>query len=471
MTPHRWLWIGPGDLRIEREQCRDEGRDLAPFEGRFDELIAAMEAVPDGYDPRLNERAGRLLDRTVRARMRKAYPFDEPSAWPAIRARRGPAVDLPPDAPTGDALLDRIHGAWTGRCCGCLLGKPVEGRRRAQIETVLKSQGRWPLDDYWSGRIDDAVRKAASFPAWLTPDNPMHVDNLDHMPEDDDTNYTAAGLGIVKRHGAGFTPSQVGEFWASNIPLLHTCTAERVAYRNFALGRPAVDAAGRCAERFSTATWRNPYREWIGAQIRADFYGYVCPGRPARAAELAWRDAAFSHVKNGLYGEMWVAAMLAAAFVCDDVETVIRAGLAQVPARSRFTRDIEEVFAWRRAGKTCGQAADAVHAKWDEANGHHWCHTNSNAQIVAMALLWGGKDFGKTIAAAVMPGFDTDCNGATAGSVLGLILGRAALPERWTRPLRDTLHTGVAGYLVVTLADLARETAALIEKTRAGGEG
>ena len=81
-----------------------------------------------------------------------------------------------------------------------------------------------------------------------------------------------------------------------------------------------------------SATHRNPYREWIGAQIRGDFFGYAMPGRPGRAAELAWRDACISHVRNGIYGEMWVAAMVAAAAVTDDPRAVVAEGLAQVPA-------------------------------------------------------------------------------------------------------------------------------------------
>jgi hypothetical protein len=152
------------------------------------------------------------------------------------------------------------------------------------------------------------------------------ADLVSAMPEDDDTNYTATGLAILKRRGPGFTPEDVADFWLSDIPILHTYTAERVAYRNFCLQIPPPHSA-----RF-----RNPHREWIGAQIRADFWGYAAAGDTALAAELAWRDACVSHVKNGIYGEMWAAAMIAAAFVTSDIRAVIEAGLGEIPPRSRL---------------------------------------------------------------------------------------------------------------------------------------
>jgi hypothetical protein len=144
----------------------------------------------------------------------------------------------------------------------------------------------------------------------------------------------------------------------------------------------------------------------------------------------------------------------------------IRAGLGEVPLASRFRKDIGTVLDWRQAAMSYEQAVDAIHKQWDEAFGHHWCHTNANAQIVAAALLWGDKDFGKTICYAVMPGFDTDCNGATAGSVLGMILGRSGIPSSWADPLRDTLLTGVHGYHAVKLADMAERIVGIIEKLR-----
>jgi hypothetical protein len=275
------------------------------------------------------------------------------------------------------------------------------------------------------------------------------------MVEDDDINYTTIGFAIVKKHGANFTPLDVASFWCQNVPIFHTCTAERVAYRNFVANVLPPDSA----------TFRNPYREWIGAQIRADYFGYANPGNPARAAEWAWRDACISHIKNGIYGEMWVAAMLAAAYVETDMVRIIRAGLAQIPAQSRLTEDVEQMIALHATGASYDDAVKAVHTQWDEKIGHHWCHTNSNAQIVALALLWGEGDYEKTITRAVMPGFDTDCNGATAGSVWGIVHGVQALPAKWTRPLRNRVQTGVHGYHDVKISQLAADMAKTAEDT------
>jgi ADP-ribosylglycohydrolase len=209
---------------------------------------------------------------------------------------------------------------------------------------------------------------------------------------------------------------------------------------------------------------RNVFREWIGAQIRGDFFGYVSPAKLEQAADYAWRDACISHVKNGIYGEMWVAAMLASAYVTDDIETIIRAGLSQIPARSRLTESIEGVIDQYHRKLSYEEVIDDLHSKWNEGFQHDWCHTISNAMIVSIALLWGEKDFTRTLGYAVMPGFDTDCNGATSGSILGLVLGAKALPEKWVKPLNDTLDTGIAGRHRVKISDLARETIELMAR-------
>ena len=84
--------------------------------------------------------------------------------------------------------------------------------------------------------------------------------------------------------------------------------------------------------------------------------------------------------------------------------------------------------------------------------------------IVAFGLLWGEGDYGRSICRAVQPCFDTDCNGATVGSILGILHGRKALPGRWVDPIRDTLNTGVAGYHRASLTDITRDSLEVIAK-------
>lgn len=448
---HAWLVFHRGDVETERLQCEQEGKEIGELAGEFDRLSAA-----DLADPREQAAFGELMDRAAELPVRARFPYVEPSDLQGILAERRAAVmATAPSRLAAAELEDRVYGAWLGRCAGCLLGKPVEGWRRPAMWGLLKESGRWPLSDYfrWSAtpaevRERHGMREHA---AW--------GDRVDSMPEDDDTNYTTVGLALMRRYGPAFTPEDVADFWLGNLPILHTCTAERVAYRNLVNEVPPP----------ASATVRNPYREWIGAQIRADFFGYAAPGDPAKAAALAWRDACISHVKNGIYGEMWAAAMVAAAFTATSPRACIEAGLGEIPARSRLAEALRETLGWFDSGVAYDEAVERLHRAWDETRGHDWCHTISNAVVVAIALLWGEGDFGATVCRAVQPCFDTDCNGATAGSVMGALLGRATLPTAWTGVLNDTLHTGVAGYHTVRLADMTRHTLAVIERVAALG--
>jgi ADP-ribosylglycohydrolase len=423
---HIWLYLSHSDIETERLQCEQEGKDLSSIAGEFERVLAL-----DLEDPANQPAAEALLDATIELPIRADFKFEEPSDLEGIRAARpSSASDSVTSVAADDTLLEKLYGAWTGRCVGCLLGKPVEGWRRDRMWGYLKDLGRWPLADFF--RLDvttPEVRERYS----LTPGRGAFADLVSFMPEDDDTNYTTTALAIMRRHGSTFTPQDVANFWLQEIPLLHTCTAERVAYRNLSLLKAPP----------ASAAFRNPYREWIGAQIRADFWGYAAPGNPALAAEYAWRDASISHVKNGIYGEMWVAAMTAAAFTTSDPQEILRAGLSQIPARSRLADAIDGVLEWYDVEVDYDTAVYRVHELWNEKRAHDWCHTISNAMIVAIALLWGEGDYAKTICRAVQACFDTDCNGATTGSILGIIHGRKALPAHWVDVINDTLQTGV----------------------------
>ena len=148
----------------------------------------------------------------------------------------------------------------------------------------------------------------------------------------------------------------------------------------------------------------------------------------------------------------------------DDILTVIEAGLDEIPARSRLRKDIQVVLTWYREKMTYDEVIQQIHKLYDEGDSHGWCHTNSNAMIVVTALLYGDKDFGKSLCMAVQPGFDTDCNGATTGSILGMMLGETKIPELWSNPYHKTLATAIIGHNIVTVDELVNQTLELIKK-------
>lgn len=389
----------------------------------------------------------RLYEEVKALGLPKGFPYEEPSELGAIRRLRPRAPRTYPVKVGRRGLLDRILGAWLGRCAGCMVGKPVEGRSRAQVRQLLESAGAYPLNGYFP-----APRRKFDF--FRAPKQFLRG-GIRFAARDDDTDYTVLGLHILETYGTRFQTRDVAREWLLHFPYHLIYTAERAAYRNLVNDIWPPEAASH----------DNPYREWIGAQIRADAWGYVSPGRPAKAAELAYRDAALSHVANGIYGEMFVAAMLAGAFVAGDLEQAVRIGLAEIPRTSRLYQAVSQTIDWCRENDDWEATCDQVLA----AYGHyHGVHTINNACLVVMGLLHGGGDFGRSVGIAVMGGLDTDCNGATVGSVVGAWLGAGRLPGRWSRPLGDRLLSYVVGMTDNRISDLARRSLAVAEKSLRG---
>ena len=238
--------------------------------------------------------------------------------------------------------------------------------------------------------------------------------------------------------------------WLDHFPFTQVYTAERAAYRNLLHGMQPPE----------TAVHDNPYREWIGAQIRADAWGYVSPGRPDLAAALAFQDASLSHTANGIYGAMWAAALIAASFAAPDLPAALGVSLAYVPPRSRLAEALRHVIELHASGLDWETARDEI----EKAYGHYgFVHTINNAAVVAAALLWGEEDFTKVIGLAVQGGWDTDCNGATAGSAFGARYGTAGIPERWVAPLNNHLRSALFGFDNSKISELAERTAVLGE--------
>ena len=445
-------WFTPdGGIEYLYRQLCEEGLEVSHLKDKIDEVAA----LPPGSPERI-ELACSLYEEIDRVDKRIAdYPYEEPDTMEEIIKCRPGKVKLEPYPAGQDEQLDKVYGAWLARCAGCLLGQPVEGWNRDRINNLCSETGNFPVHYYISSDLPKEITDKygmVNMLSWANNRPVNWINNVSFMPEDDDTNYTIIGLKILETYGKTFTSDDVAECWLNNLPMFHTCTAERVAYRNI--------AGGILPPR--SAQYRNPFREWIGAQIRADFFGYIAPGNTELAADYAWRDAVISHTKNGIYGEMMVAAMIAAAAVSTDVNTVINAGLSVIPGNCRLAQKIVEVLSMKRKGLSCEQVIDDIHNNYNEKTEHDWCHTIPNAMIMVSSLLYGENSLEKVFGYALMSGFDTDCNCATAGSILGMMLGAKALPDKWISVLNDTVMSGVDGFGRVSILSLAKRTAAFI---------
>jgi ADP-ribosylglycohydrolase len=477
-APLRLTWVQPEDLiGHELRQAAEDGRDATAAERTW--LAAGGTLAPERAgasgaraDGGLRLLALRLLDEL--ALLPSPLAADEPTGleavkaacphWPAQPAQ--PAAfdsELGAPAPTGtiaptggSALRARLEAGWLGRAAGCLLGKPVEKLPLDGIREIARATGNWPLDG-WFTQAGLPAEVAARWPWNRRSAATSLAENIDGMPEDDDLNYPLLGLLLLQRHGHGFRTEHVAGLWLDQLPAGRTFTAERVAYRNLLDG----------LEPPHTAVRHNPFREWIGALIRADVFGWTHPGDPATAAEQAWRDATLSHTANGVYGEMFAAAVIAAATGGDpDVLSCLRTGLSVVPERSRLAGAVRfgiDAALEEPTGTAAGfeTVADRLH---DAYGHHHWVHVLPNAALLTAALTHAGCYFTGSICRAVSGGWDTDSVGATAGSVAGLLAGSpGALPARWTSPLKNRLSTTVGGFDGIgfdTLAGLTADVAA-----------
>jgi len=341
----------------------------------------------------------------------------------------------------------RIRNAWAGRISGCLLGKAVEVLSLTQgpqaLTAYLRRANALPLRDYvpliegtlveLTGR--QACRGEFSRSEW-----------------DDDINYTVLALMLLEEHGLDLSTVDVARTWLRLLPAAATWTAERAAYRTllqrtdemFAHGAPPGFDLAECSD--------NQYSDWIGAQIRADMYGWVCPGRPGLAADLARRDASLSHRGDGVDGAAFVAAFAAAIPAASTLDEALDAACREIPQGSGAWDAVN--FARSLVGPL--DAVERIHERYAALPP---VHALNNLALVVWALLSHADDYSGAIGEAVAAGWDTDCNGATVGGLWGLTGGR--IPEHWTAPWHGRVSVTLAGVGELDLDDLVARTVAV----------
>ena len=400
---------------------------VAEISALIAEKLAELRALPD--DPALQS--------------------TEPDDLEAIRALRPAGVRRQWTSLPEATYRDRIEGAILGRFAGCVLGSIVECWEIDKMERWAAYNGEaFPPVDYWK-----QAERPNDLKYQTSPRDTFTRSKMDGVPTDDDIIYTQLGMLILEDYGPDFSVEDVGAAWMKYLP--HAATAEGVALRNLHAGVPPMQAA----------VVDNPFMFWIGADIRSDPWGYAAPGYPEKAAEFAWRDAAISHRRNGIYGAMYFSAVIAAAFAAGDPLQALEAGLAEIPADCLLARELRWALDSAADIKDYRQARAAVDERFA---GMHRIHTINNAALTVWGLTIGGADFTKVISETVAMGLDNDCTAATAGSIFGAAYGKDAIPEHWTRDFNNKVYSYIIGHPQFALDDMVDRYTAIARGALAG---
>lgn len=312
-----------------------------------------------------------------------------------------------------ETFRDKLAGCWAGKNIGGVLGEPFEAIR--QINDV----------DFYTQDLS------------MGP------------PPNDDLDLQIIWLSAVEKYGRNVNASVLGEYWLSYI--IQNWMEYGMAKANMRAGLvPPL-----CGELDNT------YKNSNGSFIRSEVWACLAPGHPEIATRYAYEDAIVDHAGEGMYGEIFFAALESAAFVESDPRKLIDIGLSYIPEESVTAKAIKKAiecydnkvdfFEARKivhnfAPGTFGIIYTKLADIKKEGNeglelGEPGFDAPENVAFTIMGWLYGEDDFGKSLCLANACGEDADCTCATLGAIMGIIRGASGLPEKWTKPLNDKIVT------------------------------
>ena len=307
-----------------------------------------------------------------------------------------------------DVLMDKIKGGWAGQTIGCTYGGPTEFKYQGRIiEDSIKID--WP-----DGRIK-----------WYYENSPGLYDDI-YMDLTFVEVFDRLGLDAP-------VDSFAVAFAKADYPLWH---ANQAARYNILRGI-MPPASGH---------WlNNPHADDIDYQIEADFAGLMSPGMPNTASEISDKIGHIMNYGDGWYGGVYVGAMYSLAFVSSDIEYIVTEALKTIPEQSHFYKCMSDVITWHKTyPEDWKKTWQECENKWSNEVG---CPEGVmlpldidamiNSAYIVIGLLYGEGDFGKTLEISTRCGQDSDCNPASAGGILGTVLGYSNIPEYWKKNLYE----------------------------------
>jgi ADP-ribosylglycohydrolase len=340
------------------------------------------------------------------------WRYVNPASWPEVQAAMA-ATDGGQDRRALENLEKRTLDGWLGQLAGGSFGTAIEGYHTTRIREVY-------------GTIDSYVT----------------------APEttNDDVVYELVLLDVFERTGRAITSRDLGLEWVRQIPF--GWSAEWVALHNLNDGILPPESG----------SWRNPYSDWIGAQMRGMICGMLAPGWPMEAARLAHIDGVVSHAANGVYGEMYAAVLSSLAYLREDPRALLEEAAAYLPQRSEYAAVVAGCLETVRAHNDPFEAWRVLDERFEQYN---WIHAYPNIAADILALWYGGGDMTRTFSLLAHAGLDVDCNAGLVGTVLGVMNG---VPEKWAKPLGDLLETYLKGKEKLSIRELAARTARNAER-------
>jgi len=317
--------------------------------------------------------------------------------------------------------VERVYAGVLGKIIGVYLGRPFEGWSHERILSEL-------------GEINYYVNDTLKLPLILT---------------DDDITGTFTFLRAIPDydHDPNLTPAQIGQTWLNYIIDKRTIlwwgglgnSTEHTAYLRLKQGIQAPESG---SARLNSKV----VSEQIGAQIFIDGWAMVVPGDPQRAADLARRAASVSHDGEAIYGAQVIAAMESMAFVEPDLNKLIDTAVTFIPKDSTIYQLIADVRGWREKYSDWHDARLKIvqNYGYDCYSGN--CHMVPNHALIHLGLLYGNDDFQQSLIITNTSGWDTDCNSANVGCLMGIKNGLAGIdagPD-WRTPVADQLYLPTA---------------------------
>ena len=311
--------------------------------------------------------------------------------------------------------VESVYAGWLGKIIGVRHGSPLEGWKAGAI-----------AEKY--GEITGYVSDAEKFVPDDDTNGPIFfIRALDDYTHTEEITPEQMGLTILN-----YVPFERGFYWWGGYA--HSST--HLAYLNLYHGVKAPWSGS--AELNGVIA-----SEQICGQIFIDTWGLVNPCDYRRAARYAEKMASVTHAGNGVYGGMFIAACVSAAFDDKDIYSVIQKGLSVIPEDCTYAVMVRDMIGFHRSEPHDFRAALAYAlAKYPYKVYSGSCHIIPNSAVVAIALLYGGGDFSKTINIGAMCGEDTDCNVGNAASIAGVLCGLDGIDYKtWRRVLNDFLAT------------------------------